>query len=58
MAGCLGDRDISVDHILAKANGGQDIEQNLITACRVCNSKKGMKVLNRTAWKNNRWFAS
>lgn len=56
MAGCTVDQDLTVDHILAKANGGTDEEQNLITACRTCNSKKGMKLLQRAAWQNKRWF--
>jgi 5-methylcytosine-specific restriction endonuclease McrA len=54
--GCTNDKDLTVDHILAKANGGTDTEHNLITACRSCNSKKGMKMMNRAAWTNTRWF--
>lgn len=29
------------DHVLAKANGGMDDMDNLITACRTCNIGKG-----------------
>ena|ERR1035437_454480 len=54
--GCTYDKDLTVDHILARINGGQDVETNLVTACRSCNSKKGSKVLTRAAWTNKRWF--
>ena len=54
--GCTYDKDLTVDHILARINGGQDREDNLVTACRGCNSKKGARILTRVAWTNPRWF--
>ena len=32
---------LTLDHILPKVKGGQDIWENLVTACKVCNQKKG-----------------
>ena len=36
--------DLTIDHVLPKSRGGQDIWENLTTACEKCNVKKG----NRT----------
>ena len=47
----------TVDHIIAKANGGTDDDANLQAACRPCNVKKGAKTLLRTTYRNPRWFA-
>jgi 5-methylcytosine-specific restriction endonuclease McrA len=33
--------DLTLDHILPKSRGGQTLAENLATACRVCNSRKG-----------------
>lgn len=38
------DLSFTVDHILPKARGGKDTWENLVTACLICNNKKG----NRT----------
>ena len=46
----------TVDHILAKANGGTDDDWNLITACRKCNGKKQDKALVRLNYMNKRWL--
>lgn len=46
----------TVDHIIAKANGGTDELANLIAACRPCNSKKGAKTVQRTNYRSPRWF--
>ncbi len=43
---------LSIDHILPKKYGGQDIAENLIYACRTCNSSKGKKDLME--WMNFR----
>ncbi|HEX2962574.1 MAG TPA: HNH endonuclease [Ignavibacteriales bacterium] len=38
------DLPLTVDHIIPRARGGEDNWENLITACIVCNNRKG----NRT----------
>lgn len=38
------DLPLTIDHILPRSRGGEDSWENLITACRRCNTKKG----NRT----------
>jgi len=47
--------DLTVDHVIPRAAGGQDSWENLVAACRKCNHKKGnrtpeqagMKLLNK-----------
>jgi len=36
-----GDLRLTIDHIIPKARGGMDSWDNLISACTVCNNKKG-----------------
>jgi 5-methylcytosine-specific restriction endonuclease McrA len=36
--------DLTIDHIIPKARGGTDTWDNLVSACKKCNNKKG----NRT----------
>lgn len=36
---------LSIDHIFPQISGGKDISDNLIYACRTCNSSKGKKDL-------------
>jgi 5-methylcytosine-specific restriction endonuclease McrA len=36
-------RSFTVDHVLARANGGTDDLKNLVVACRPCNSSKGAR---------------
>lgn len=38
---CDSTDDLTIDHIVARHNGGPDIPQNLTVACRSCNSSKG-----------------
>lgn len=38
---CGGTRDLTADHILSLANGGQNILENVQVLCRRCNSSKG-----------------
>lgn len=33
--------NLTVDHIIPKSKGGEDIWENLVTACIKCNNKKG-----------------
>lgn len=35
------DIPLTVDHIVPKARGGTDSWENLVTACTICNNKKG-----------------
>ena len=35
------DLPLTVDHVIPKARGGDETWENLITACTVCNNKKG-----------------
>jgi 5-methylcytosine-specific restriction endonuclease McrA len=36
-------RDLNIDHVLPRSRGGDDTWENLVTACRPCNLKKGWK---------------
>ena len=54
--GYCGREATTVDHIIAKVNGGTDDESNLISCCKTCNSTKGARVLVRTAYVNKRWL--
>ena len=36
-------RDLNIDHVLPRSRGGQDTWENLVTACRSCNLRKGWK---------------
>ncbi len=42
---CGSSEKLALDHILPKKYGGQDNAENLIFACRTCNSSKGKKDL-------------
>lgn len=42
-------RDITLDHLVAKSDGGGNKESNLVTACRHCNCSRADKPLNRFA---------
>lgn len=47
-----GDRNrLTLDHVVAVSRGGTDNAENLVTACKSCNSSKGAKALDewRTA---------
>lgn len=53
---CTVDTDLTVDHVVAKVNGGTDDEWNLITACRSCNGSKGARNMVRVNWFRTEWF--
>lgn len=36
-------RDLNIDHVLPRSRGGADSWENLVTACRVCNLRKGWR---------------
>ncbi len=38
---CGSKKDLTLDHVLPKARGGKTSWNNLATACKICNSKKG-----------------
>jgi 5-methylcytosine-specific restriction endonuclease McrA len=33
--------DLTLDHLLPKSRGGRTLAENLVTACQVCNNRKG-----------------
>lgn len=41
--------DVTLDHVIAKADGGSNHEGNLVTACRACNCSRQDKPLARFA---------
>jgi hypothetical protein len=42
-------RDIHLDHVIPKSDGGSNLETNLVTACRACNCSRQDKPINRFA---------
>jgi 5-methylcytosine-specific restriction endonuclease McrA len=36
-------RDLNIDHVMPRSRGGEDSWENLVTACRVCNLRKGRR---------------
>jgi 5-methylcytosine-specific restriction endonuclease McrA len=40
-----GSRDLTIDHVVPKHRGGRHEWENLVTACRACNHRKGSKTL-------------
>lgn len=44
------------DHLIPKAMGGTDVMENLVASCKPCNSKRGAKLLVRSAGVNARWL--
>ncbi len=38
---CLTTEDLTLDHVFPKSRGGKSTWDNLVTACKRCNSKKG-----------------
>ncbi len=36
-------RDLNIDHVLPRCRGGADTWENLVTACKVCNLRKGWR---------------
>jgi 5-methylcytosine-specific restriction endonuclease McrA len=41
-------RDLTLDHIVPRHRGGQHTWNNLVSACRACNHKKGGKLLQES----------
>lgn len=44
----------TVDHVVPKAMGGEDREDNCVASCSPCNLRKGSKLLERRNWFNPR----
>ena len=42
---CGADRDLSYDHLVPRSRGGPDSADNVVMACRSCNSSKGARGL-------------
>ena len=40
-----GSRDLTIDHVVPKHRGGRHEWENLVTACRGCNHRKGSKTV-------------
>jgi 5-methylcytosine-specific restriction endonuclease McrA len=41
----MSSRDLTIDHVVPKHRGGRHEWENLVTACRACNHRKGSKTL-------------
>jgi 5-methylcytosine-specific restriction endonuclease McrA len=41
---------LEIEHIVPRARGGRDVEQNLWLACRLCNLHKGAQTHGRDPW--------
>jgi len=46
--------DITLDHLACQADGGNNDEGNLVTACRSCNCSRGDQPLSRFAGRETR----
>lgn len=46
--------DVTLDHVVAKSDGGSNSEANLVTACRACNCARQDKPLARFAGREAR----
>jgi len=46
--------DITLDHLVPKADGGSNHESNLVTACRECNCRRQDQPLSRFAGRETR----
>ena len=42
-------RELTLDHVVCRSAGGKNIESNLITACRSCNSERGARKISEWA---------
>ncbi|MBA0787310.1 hypothetical protein Gotri_027005, partial [Gossypium trilobum] len=48
---CSARDNLTIDHVLPVARGGEWKWENLVTACAKCNSKKGQKTLEEANMK-------
>lgn len=42
-------RDLNIDHVVPRSRGGEDTWENLVTACRACNLRKGRRTPEEAA---------
>lgn len=45
---CGSEDDLTADHLVPESAGGETTLENLVTACRTCNMKKGVKSLEES----------
>lgn len=45
---CLSTRNLTIDHIIPKSEGGKNTWENLVSCCHKCNARKGNKMLYET----------
>ena len=43
-------KSMQIDHVIPRASGGGDDEDNLLPACRSCNHRKGTSTLETFRW--------
>ncbi len=48
------EKELTIDHVIPKSLGGTSDWENVVTACRACNLKKGNKSLSLTGLKLNK----
>ena len=48
------EKNMTVDHVVPKKNGGKTVWENLVCSCRSCNSRKGGRTLKESALKLRR----
>jgi len=55
---CGSDSDLTVDHLVPVAAGGttEPTDDELVTLCRSCNSRKGSRTEVRLTWRSPRWL--
>jgi 5-methylcytosine-specific restriction endonuclease McrA len=41
-------RDLTIDHVVPKSRGGTHTWENLVSACRACNHRKGGRLMSET----------
>jgi 5-methylcytosine-specific restriction endonuclease McrA len=45
----------TLDHVIPRSKGGSGAVNNLVTACRTCNQKKGDKLMRDYGYEWNHW---
>ena len=47
-------RELNIDHVLPRSRGGDDTWENLVTACKSCNHRKGGKTVEEVRFRLTR----